>query len=163
MPEAAEAAFPQAIFQTCVVHLIRSSTRFVPWKDRTAVCADLRTIYTAPSVEAAKDALDAFETKWGKRFPMIATAWRNPWDEISPFLSFPKEIRHIVYTTNAIEGLHRQMRKVLKTKGSLPDDDAVLKIIFLVIRNAVAWSGPISGWSQASLQFAILFKTRMPE
>jgi transposase-like protein len=94
---------------------------------------------------------------------MIATAWRNRWDEISPFLGFPKEIRHIVYTTNAIEGLHRQMRKVLKTKGALPDDDAALKIIFLVIRNAVAWSGPIGGWSQARLQFAIIFNSRMPE
>lgn len=163
LPEATDASFPQAIFQTCIVHMIRSSTRFVPWNNRKAVCTDLRSVYTASSIEAAKEALDAFEAKWGTKYPMVPTAWRSRWDEICPFLGYPEEIRRIIYTTNAIECLHSQMRKVLKTKGSLPDDAAALKLVFLVIRNAVAWSGPIAGWHQARLQFAILFNTRMPQ
>lgn len=164
MPEAAEAAFPQAIFQTCIVHMVRSSTRFVPWKDRRSVCADLRTIYTAPSVDDARNALDAFEVKWGKRFPMVGPAWRNRWAEITPFLAFPQEIRQVIYTTNAIEALNRQLRKALKTRGALPDDDAALKLIFLASRNAKAtWGGRTRTWNQGLLQFAIHFKSRMPE
>jgi putative transposase len=164
MPEAAEAAFPQAIFQTCIVHMVRSSTRFVPWKDRRSVCADLRAIYTAPSVDDARNALDAFEVKWGKRFPMVGSAWRNRWAEITPFLAFPQEIRQVIYTTNAIEALNRQLRKALKTRGALPDDDAALKLIFLAARNAKAtWGGRTRTWNQGLLQFAIHFKARMPE
>jgi putative transposase len=163
LPEAAEAQFPQAIFQTCIVHMIRSSTRFVPWQERKAVCADLRAIYTAPSVEAADEALRSFEAQRGRRFPMIGAAWRRRWEEITPFLSFPAEIRNIIYTTNTIEALHRQLRKVLKTKAVLPDDESALKLIFLAARNATSWRGPVAGWAQALLQFAILFKSRMPE
>ena len=164
LPDAIEAAFPAAIFQTCIVHMVRSSTRFVPWKDRKAVCADLRRIYTAASVADAEHALEAFETKWGKRFPMIAASWRSRWTEITPFLAFPEEIRHAIYTTNAIEALNRQLRKVLKTKGALPDDDAALKLLFLAIRNAKkTWGGRHITWSQALLQFAIHFKGRFPE
>jgi putative transposase len=164
MPDAVEAAFPQAIFQTCIVHMVRSSTRFVPWKDRRAVCGDLRAIYTAASVDDASDALDAFEVKWGKRFPMVVSAWRNRWAEITPFLAFPEEIRQVIYTTNAIEALNRQIRKALKTRGALPDDDAAMKLIFLAIRNASAtWGGRTRFWVQGLLQFAIHFKTRLPE
>src|SRR5690606_7514780 len=112
------------IFQTCIVHMIRSSTRFVPWKDRKAVCADLREVYTADSAESAAKALKAFEKKWGKRFPMIAPAWERRWDEVTPFLAFPPEIRRAIYTTNAIEALNRQLRKVLKTRGHMPNEQA---------------------------------------
>lgn len=164
LPDAVEAAFPAAIFQTCLVHMVRSSTRFVPWKDRKAVCADLRKIYTAASVADAELALDAFEAKWGRRFPMIGAAWRSRWAEISPFLAFPEEIRRAIYTTNAIESLNRHLRKVLKTKGAMPDDDAALKLIFMAFRNAKkTWGGRQTTWSQAMLQFAIHFKGRIPE
>ena len=164
MPEAVEAAFPQAIFQTCIVHMVRSSTRFVPWKDRKAVCADLRTVYNADSVDSAEAALDAFENKWGSRFPMIAPAWRRRWDEVTPFLAFPAEIRRAIYTTNAIEALNRQLRKVLKTRGHMPNDKAALKLLYLAVRNAQKnWGGRDRRWNTALLQFAIHFEGRIPE
>lgn len=163
MPEAVEAAFPQAIFQTCIVHMVRSSTRFVPWKERRAVCADLRSIYTADSIESAEAALDAFKTKWGKRFPMIPDAWRRRWAEITPFLAFPQEIRRVIYTTNAIEALNRQLRKVLKTRGHMPSDQAALKLMYLAIQNASKnWGGRDRDWNAAMLQFAIHFEGRIP-
>jgi putative transposase len=164
LPDAAEAAFPEAIFQTCIVHMVRSSTRFVPWKDRKAVCADLRKIYTAPSVDDAALALKAFEAAWGRRFPMIAASWKTRWAEITPFLAFPEEIRRAIYTTNAIEALNRILRKTLKTRGALPDDDAALKLLFLSIRNAKStWGGRNRSWHHALLQFAIHFEGRIPE
>lgn len=164
LPEAVEAAFPESIFQTCIVHMVRSSTRFVPWKDRKAVCADLRTIYTAENAEAAELALDAFEDKWGNRFPMIATAWRRRWAEITPFLAFPPEIRRAIYTTNAIEALNRQLRKVLKTRGHMPHEQAAFKLLYLAIRNAKkTWGGRDRRWNSALLQFAIYFEGRIHE
>lgn len=163
LPQAVEASFPKTVFQTCIVHMIRSSVRYVPWKERRAVCADLRAVYTAETVEAAEAALDAFEAKWGKRFPMVASAWRKRWAEITPFLAFPQEIRRIIYTTNAIEALNRQLRKTLKTRGHLPSDDAALKLLYLAIRNASKkWGGRDKLWSRALLQFAIHFEGRMP-
>ena len=165
LPDAVEAAYPHAIFQTCIVHVVRNSTRFVPWKDRKPLCADLRTVYTASDAEAALQALDAFEAKWGERFPMIAEMWRRRWDEISPFLAFPPEVRRAIYTTNAIESLNRILRKVLKTKGHLPHDDAACKLLYLAIRNAKkTWGAkPHYTWNQALLQFAIHFPGRIPE
>jgi putative transposase len=163
LPEAVEAAFPQAIFQTCIVHMVRSSTRFVAWKDRRAVCADLRAIYTAQDAEAAEEALGAFERTWGNRFPMIAPAWRRRWGEITPFLAFPQELRRAIYTTNAIEALNRQLRKVLKTRGHMPTDGAVFKLLFLAIRNAKkTWGRRTRAWNQQLLQFAIHFGERLP-
>lgn len=163
LPEAVEAAFPQTIFQTCIVHMVRSSTRFVPWKERRAVCADLRSVYSAETVDTAKTALQAFEDKWGQRYPMIVTAWRRRWDEVVPFLDFPPELRRAVYTTNAIEALNRQLRKVLKTKGALPNDEATMKLLYLAIRNAKKrWGGRNRQWQQALLQFAIYFEGRIP-
>jgi putative transposase len=164
LPEAVEAAFPQAIFQTCIVHMIRSSTRFVPWKDRKAVCADLKAVYTADSVEAAEQALDDFDAQWGQRFPMVAKAWRARWDEVTPFLAYPPEIRRAIYTTNAIEALNRQLRKVLKTRGHMPHEQAALKLLYLAIRNAKKnWGGRDRRWNPALLQFAIYFEGRIPE
>jgi len=164
LPEAVEASFPKAIFQTCIVHMVRQSTRFVPWKDRRAVCADLREVYTAVDEPAAARALDAFEETWGDAFPMITRAWRSRWEEITPFLAYPAEIRKAVYTTNAVEALHRQLRKVLKTKGHLPSDQAALKLLFLAIRNAEkTWGGRTRSWSSALGKFAIIFEDRMPQ
>lgn len=163
LPEAVEAAFPKAIFQTCIVHVIRSSTRFVPWKERRDVCADLRLIYTAATVEAAEDALTAFDEKWGQRFPMIVSTWRARWHEITPYLAYPEEIRRAIYTTNIIEALHRQLRKVIKTRGHLPNDAAAMKLLFLAARNAESsWKKSPHYWSQALLQFAIYFEDRIP-
>ena len=163
LPEAVEASFPRAIFQTCIVHMVRSSTRFVPWKDREKVCADLRRIYTAATVDAAELALEAFERQWGKRFPMIGPAWRKRWAEITPFLAFPIEIRRAIYTTNAIEALNRQIRKVLKTRGHMPNEHAALKLIFLAIRNAQKTWGKPDRRNNALLQFAIYFEGRIPD
>ncbi len=162
--EAVEAAYSRTIYQTCVVHVIRSSTRFVPWKDRKAVCADLREIYTAPDADAAELALERFEQRWGERFPMVAQAWRRRWAEIIPFLAFPQEIRRIIYTTNVIENLNRQLRKVLKTRGHMPSDDAALKLLFLAARNATkAWKGRDRAWTTALHQLSIHFEGRIPE
>lgn len=165
LPEAVEAAYPQAIFQTCIVHVVRNSTRFVPWKERKALCADLRLVYSAADASAALEALDAFEAKWGQRFPMIAEMWRRRWEEISPFLAFPPEVRRAIYTTNAIESLNRMLRKTLKTKGHLPSDDAACKLLYLAIRNAnKTWGAkPHYTWNQALLQFAIHFPGRIPQ
>jgi putative transposase len=162
LPQAVEAAFPNAIFQTCIVHMVRASTRFVPWGDRSTVCADLRQIYTAIDEAKARDALTAFDQKWSQRFPMIAKAWRERWDEIAPFLAFPPEIRKAIYTTNAIESLNRIIRKTLKTRGQLPSDDAASKLIYLGIRNAKkTWGTRYLYWSQALLQFMIHFGDRI--
>ena len=157
LAEAVEAAYPQAIFQTCIVHVVRNSTRFVPWKDRKLLCADLRTVYTAADEEAALEALDAFEAKWGERFPMIGEMWRRRWTEISPFLAFPPEVRRAIYTTNAIESLSRILRKVLKTKGHLPNDDAACKLLYLAIRKAKkTWGAkPHYTWNQALLPYEL--------
>lgn len=164
LPEAVEASFPAAVFQTCIVHMVRSSVRFVPWKDRKAVCADLRAIYGAIDEEAALEALDAFDSKWGKRYPMVVKSWRERWAELSPFLAFPAELRKAIYTTNAIEALNRQVRKVIKTKGAFPTEDAALKLIYLAIRNAEkTWGNRTRDWGSALSQFAILFGDRIPK
>ena len=158
--DAIEAAFPKAIHQTCIVHMIRSSTRLVPWKDRSAVCADLRAIYTAPDETAAQWALEAFEAKWGKRFPLVAPTWRRRWAEIVPFLAFPPEIRRAIYTTNAVESFHSVLRKALKTRGHLPHDEAALKLLFLATRHAKTRLKPAPDWTTAVMQFAIFFEGR---
>lgn len=163
MPQAVEAAFPKTIFQTCIVHMIRASTRFVPWKERAAVCGELRNVYTAIDRDDAKRALDLFEEKYGRRFPMIAQSWRARWEEVTPFLQFPQEIRRAIYTTNAIEALNRHLRKALKTKGHLPTEDAALKLVYLNIKTAHRWSRSPPGWQTMALQFAIYFPERFPQ
>lgn len=161
LPEAVEAAFPKTVFQTCIVHMVRSSTRFVAWKDRKAVCADLRTIYTAPNLEAAEQALEHFDDQWQDKYPMIASSWRKRWDELTPFLRFPPDMRRAIYTTNAIEALNRQLRKIVKTRGAFPSEDAAKKLLFLALRNAKqTWGRPFPQFSQALAQFAIHFEDR---
>jgi putative transposase len=160
---AAEAVFPKTIFQTCVVHMVRASTRYVPYRDLRAICADMRTLYTADSIESAHDALSAFEGAWGKRYPHAVRSWRDRFDEWSPFLAFPVEIRKAVYTTNAVEALNRQFRKTVKTRGPLPTDDAALKLLFLSFRNAHAkWRKGSRNWSVVRAQLAIHFGERFP-
>ena len=158
--EAIEAAWPRAIHQTCIVHMIRSSMRLVPWKERKAVCAALRPVYTAADEETAELALTEFERTWGKAFPTVAPAWRRRWVEIVPFLAFPPEIRKVIYTTNALESFNSQLRKALNNRGHMPSDDAALKLLFLASRHAANRWQPHYDWRRALAQFAIFFEGR---
>jgi putative transposase len=162
-PEAIEAVYPQTIVQTCIVHLIRHSLKYVPRREREQVARDLKPIYTAVDADHAQAALEAFDERWGARFPVITQAWRNAWEYVTPFLAFPPEVRRVVYTTNAIEALNRQLRKAIKTKGHFPDEDAAKKLIYLAIVNAVpAWTRT-RNWTTALLAFKIHFGDRLPE
>ena len=161
-PDAIGTVFPQTAVQTCIVHLIRNSLAFVSWKDRKKVMPDLRAIYRAKTAEAAAARLDEFEACWGERYPAIAPAWRRAWEHVVPMFAFPPQIRKMIYTTNALESLHRSLRKIIKTRGSFPSDEAATKLLFLAIRNAgVHWRRPIE-WTAAMGQFAILFEDRFP-
>jgi putative transposase len=161
-PEAIEAVFPQAWVQTCIVHLIRHSLRFVPDKHRRAVAKDLRPIYTAVDADAAAQALEQFEADWGERYPMIGKSWREAWEHVIPFLAFPPEVRRVVYTTNTIEALHRQIRKTIKTRGHFPTEEAATKLIYLSIINAKKSWRQTYHWSSALLSFKIHFGDRLP-
>jgi putative transposase len=161
-PQAIEAAFPRAVVQTCIVHMIRASMRYVTWADRKKLVADLRPIYSAENERAACDALDAFASKWGPRYPSIPKLWRTRWQQVIPFLAYPKEIRKILYTTNAVESLNSQLRRVLRPKGSFPNDDAVLKLLFLGLNcTKLRLKAPV-GWSSALAHLAIIFEDRLP-
>jgi len=161
-PEAIEAVFPQAWVQTCIVHLIRHSLRFVPDKYRRQVAKDLKPIYTAANPDQAKLALEQFEATWSERYPMIAKSWRDAWEHVIPFLAFPDEVRRVVYTTNTIEALHRQIRKIIKTRGHFPTEEAARKLIYLSIINAQkSWKNTYN-WSAALLSFKIHFGDRLP-
>ena len=162
-PEAIEAIYPATVVQTCIVHLIRHSLRYVPRREREQVARDLKPIYTAVDADAAQMALEAFDDKWGARFPVITQAWVNAWEYVIPFLAFPDEVRRVVYTTNAIEALNRQLRKAIKTKGHFPNEEAAKKLIYLAITNAVpAWTRT-RNWTTALLAFKIHFGERLPE
>jgi putative transposase len=162
-PEAIEAIFPQTVVQTCVVHLIRHSLNDVPRREREQVARDLKPIYTAVDADAAQQALEAFDEKWGKRFPVITQAWLNAWEYAIPFLAFPPEVRRVIYTTNAIEALNRQLRKAIKTKGHFPNEEAARKLIYLAITNPVpAWTRT-RNWTTALLAFKIHFGDRLPD
>lgn len=160
-PEAIEAVFPKAQIQTCIVHLIRNSLDQVAWKDRIALTVALKTIYQAPDAGAAEAALDVFEQGPWSRWPGIAHAWRRQWPQVIPFFAYPKEVRTIIYTTNAIESLHMQLRKVVKSRGHFPSDAAARKLLFLALRNITRkWTMPHRFWRLAANQFAIMFGDR---
>jgi len=162
-PEAIEAVFPATTVQTCIVHLIRQSLRYVPRRQYDQVVKDLRPIYTAVDAEAALVALEAFEENWGDTLPVIGQAWRNSWEYVTPFLAFEPEVRRVIYTTNAIEALNRQLRKAIKTKGSFPSEDAARKLVYLAIQNAVPQWTRTRGWTKALLAFKIHFGERLPD
>jgi putative transposase len=162
-PEAIASVFPKTEVQLCVVHLVRNALRYVPWKHRKAVARDLRTIYTAPTAEAAAQALDAFEATWGAAYPMAVKAWRGRWENVIPFFGYPEPIRKVIYTTNAVESLNAQLRKVTKKRGAFPTDDSVRKVLYLAItRVSRRWTMPIQDWSTALNFFSILFAGRVP-
>ena len=162
MPEALAAVFPATTLQTCIVHLIRNSLDYASWKDRKLLAAAIRPIYTAPSAEAAQAELDAFEAgPWGKKFPTVVAAWRRAWSHVIPFFAFPAHIRRVIYTTNAIESINARLRKIIKTRGHFPSDDAANKLIWLALRNITAdWGKAAHDWKAAMNQFAILYEDR---
>jgi putative transposase len=162
-PEAIEAIFPKTSVQTCIVHLIRSSLKYVPRREREQVARDLKPIYTAVDADRAHQALERFDEKWGKRFPVITQAWLDSWEYVIPFLAFPDEVRRVIYTTNAIEALNRQLRKAIKTKGSFPNEDAARKLIYLAVRNATPQWTRCRNWTTALLAFKIHFGDRLPD
>ena len=162
-PEAIEAIFPKTTVQTCIVHLIRNSLKYVPRREREQVARDLKPIYTAKDADQAQAELEAFDEKWGTRFPPITQAWLNAWEHVIPFLAFPAEVRRVIYTTNAIEALNRQLRKAIKTKGSFPTEDAARKLVYLALQNAVPQWTRTRNWTTALLAFKIHFGDRVPD
>lgn len=163
-PEAIEVEYPQTEVQVCIVHMVRHSLRFVGWKERKQVAADLKTIYRAPTEAAARQALSAFREKWDKQFPTIGDSWERNWENLNTFFAYPEEIRRAIYTTNAIESLNHSLRKLLKTKKAFPNETALTKVLYLGLRRASAkWTRPIQHWKAAMQRFAALFSERMPE
>jgi transposase-like protein len=161
-PEAITTVFPQAMVQTCIVHLIRNSLSFVTWKDRKAIMPSIKAIYRAENADAALQRLEEFEAQWGKRYPAIGQAWRRSWQHVIPFFAFAPSIRKMIYTTNAVEALNRSLRKIIKTRGSFPNDEAALKLLYLALKNAaIHWRRAIE-WTNAMGQFAIQFGERFP-
>ncbi len=161
-PEAITSIFPKAQVQTCIVHMVRHSLRFVPWKDKKQVAADLKAIYKAENAEAAEDRLTEFEQKWDPKYPTISQSWRRNWEQIIPFLAYPHDIRRVIYTTNAIESLNSTLRKAVKARGHFPNDQAATKLLYLAIKNlTVKWKNAPRGWTTAMNQFAILFDDRL--
>jgi len=162
MPEALTAVFPATTLQTCIVHLIRNSLDYASWKDRKALAAAIKPIYTAANAEAALAELDAFAAgPWGEKFPTVAGAWRRSWDRVIPFFAFPPAVRRVIYTTNAIESINARLRKIIKTRGHFPSDDAASKLIWLALRNITAdWGRAAKDWKEAMNQFAILYTER---
>ena len=162
-PDAIEAVYPEAWVQTCIVHEIRNSMRYVNYRDRKAVARDLRPVYTAPNAEAAEHELAVFDEQWGSRYPMIADMWRRDWEHIVPFLALPEPLRKIVYTTNTIEAMHRQIRKAIKTRGHFPDEQAATKLIYLAIeRSETKWRS-VRTWTAALAALKIHFGDRLPD
>jgi putative transposase len=157
LPEAVETYFPQTVVQTCVVHLIRRSLSFVNYKDRKAVAADLKPIYQAATETEALQALEQFQLKWEKRYPMIAKSWRANWSRLRPMFELPPEIRRAVYTTNVIESLNFSLRKIIKNRAAFPNDEAVFRLIFLGLKPvSQKWAIPIKNWKAALQQLALL-------
>lgn len=162
-PEAIETVFPKTQVQLCIVHMVRNSLKYVSWKQRKEVAADLKRIYQSVTAEQAEMELTAFEAKWDETHPTISQSWRRNWAQVIPFFAYPADIRKVIYTTNAIESLNMSLRKVTKNRGSFPNDEAMFKLLYLALRNiAKKWTLPIRDWKAAMNRFAILFGDRMP-
>ena len=163
-PQAIEAAFPKTQVQTCIVHLLRHSMSFASYKDRKAVAAALKAIYTAVDTEAAEAALVEFEgSDLAARYPAIAPSWRRAWAEVIPFLDYPPEVRRLIYTTNAIEALNSKIRRAVRTRGHFPSDDAAAKLIYLTLNaTSTEWKRSVRNWHAVKSQFAIIFEERFP-
>jgi transposase-like protein len=163
LPEAIEAVFPKTQVQLCIVHKVRGSLKYVPWKERKAVASDLRAVYGAATLPEAEQALERFSERWDDKYPAIAPSWRADWQRLTVFFDYPREIRKVVYTTNAIESLNYSMRKVLKNRGAFPNDESIMKLMFMGLKNvAKKWTRPIRDWKAALNQFVILYGDRVP-
>lgn len=163
LDEALLAAFPHVMIQTCIVHMVRNSTKYVSYKERKILCADLKTIYQAPDEKQALQALDQFTKKWDTKYPMIAKSWKKNWDKIIPMFLFPDEIRRSIYTTNAIESVNMNLRKASRNHRIFPDDESAIKVMYLAVQNiSKKWTMPIRNWGVAFNWFAIEFKGRLP-
>lgn len=161
-PEAIESVFPKTEVQLCIVHMIRNSTKYISYKERKEVCADLKNIYGAPTVEVAKNELQLFKEKWDTKYPAIARSWERRWENVIPFFQYSESIRKVIYTTNAIESLNMSIRKTTKTRGSFPSDEAAFKLLYLGVKKASKkWTMPIRNWGQAYNQLAIHFDGRL--
>jgi len=155
-------SIPRTEVQLCIVHVVRASLNYVPWKMRKPVAADLQTIYRAATVAEAEHSLQELEAKW-KAYPSISQVWRRNWARITPFFNYPLDIRKAIYTTNSVESLNRWLRKIIKTRGGFPNEEAALKLLFLALRQAAKkWTMPIQHWREALNHFAILWPERMP-
>jgi len=164
LPEAVEACFPETVFQTCVVHMVRQSLNYVPYTDKKAVAADLKKVYSADTLEVAEERLSDFELAWNDKYPVIIKSWRNNWSKITPFFDYPKAIRKVIYTTNIVESLNRTLRKAVKNRGHFPTENSVMKVLYLAIKGASKkWTMPIRDWKMALNQFAIRFGDRFPD
>lgn len=161
-PDAIETVFPQAEVQLCIVHLVRHSLEYVSWKQRREAAADLRAIYTSPTAEVAEQKREDFAAKWDRTHPTIAQIWKRNWERITPFFAFPDDIRKVIYTTNAIESLNMSLRKIIKTRGSFPNEEAALRLLYMALQNhSKKWSH-VQGWREALNRFQILWPERMP-
>jgi len=162
-PDAVNAVFPKTEVQLCIVHMIRNSVKYVPYKDRKAVTTDLKEIYLAPSADAAEAALEEFAKKWDGKYPAISKSWRSRWNEVIPYMKFSPEIRKAVYTTNAVESVNYTLQRNLKTRQSFPNDEAAMKLIFMILqRISKRWTMPIRNWGEAIHQFAVIYGNRVP-
>lgn len=158
LPEAVETVFPKSQVQLCIVHKVRNSLKYVPWKERKEVAADLRAIYACATLAEAEEALERFSGKWDGKYPAISPSWRSDWSRLTLFFDFPPEIRKVIYTTNAIESLNYSLRKVLKNRNAFPNDESVMKLMYLGIKGiSKKWTMPIRNWKQALNQFVIMF------
>jgi len=164
-PDAITATFPEALVQTCIVHLIRHSTSYASWKERKALAAALKPIYRATTLQAAVAALDEFEAgPWGLKYPAIAQSWRRNWEQVIPFFAFPTDVRRIIYTTNAIESLNANVRKAVRVRGHFPNDEAATKLIYLVLRDVSKdWKMAAREWGAARGQFAVMYGERFTQ
>ena len=161
-PEAIETVYPLTQVQLCIVHMVRNSLKYVSWKQRKAVAQDLKQIYASSTVDEARLALESFSEIWDKQYPTISKSWKSNWENIIPFFDYPAEIRKVIYTTNAIESLNMSLKKVIKSRGSFPNNDSVFKLLYLALRNATRkWKMPIRDWKRAMNHFLIMFEERI--
>jgi putative transposase len=160
-PQAIEAVFPQAQVQLCIVHLVRASLNYVSWKDRKQVAAALKPIYRATTAVEAEVNLEEFIATWGGKYKAIGKLWKENWERVIPFFAFPEEVRKVIYTTNAVEALHRGLRKITKTRGSFPTEEAALKLLYLALQNISAKWDTVQQWRQAMNQFEVLWGDRI--
>jgi putative transposase len=160
-PQAIESVYPQAQIQLCIVHLVRASLNYVSWKERKQVAADLKEIYRAATATQAEMELNMFQAKWGSKYQAIGKLWKENWTRVVPFFEFPAEVRKVIYTTNAVESLHMSLRKILKTRGSFPSEEAAVKLLYLALRNVIQKWDTVQGWRQALNHFQLLWGDRI--